>query len=148
MRATRPGVFSSRRSRWPDTVSCELEPVGEIFGTDSVLSEDRITAHIRVGVEQAKAKLFSEGRRVLGAAGILGTRRDRRSSHPVGVLNPRFATLDPELMRDAIASDGAFHEAHERAKARFLEGETSAVFPAGTYGYRMMFGVQVAGMAA
>ncbi|MBX3466693.1 MAG: hypothetical protein KF878_07335 [Planctomycetes bacterium] len=63
-------------------------------------------------------------------------------SKPGFGLNPRVACRDrwrrAELLEDLVE----FWRAHQEAAARFRAGERGVHFPAGTYGYRVLFGVR------
>ncbi|MEM7261045.1 MAG: hypothetical protein AAF488_03580, partial [Planctomycetota bacterium] len=61
----------------------------------------------------------------------------------IGERNPRFATKDKPLLKQAIAEWKKFERLHAKAAAEFRRGERDVVFPYGTYGYKVVLGVRV-----
>ena len=85
--------------------------------------------------------------------GFLGTRRVLAQSplnrpskpEPRRGLNPRVASRDKWQRIEALQRLKHFLEAHREALKRFVDGERSAIFPFGTYGMRIRFGVNCSG---
>ena len=70
---------------------------------------------------------------------------EQRGNRQLMKFNPRFATRNRLLLHEAIDRARQFEADHDRALSQFLSGNLRVLFPEGTYGYRVLLGVRVAG---
>jgi putative transposase len=164
--ATRPGIYFSKKR--PGLVSLILAPLVCAFpaGPESEAtlapaapapvqdsardpaaedaSATRIRELVEIGRTTIHRRLEQEGRKLAGVERVLRTPWTRRSTHPIGDLNPRFATRDAKRLEDAIEEMWRFERDHDAAKERYTAGHHRTLFPSGTYGYRVVLGVRVA----
>ena len=103
---------------------------------------------VDVAARRIVSELRRAGQKLVGAKGILATSRSRRGSIPFGGENPRFATLDADLMRSAKESSRVFEREHAGAVDELREGRRGVRFPRGTYGYRSVLSVRCEGTSA
>jgi len=147
----RPGFYFSKRYR-PEEVSMELAPLppayleleGEAEAAANAESVARTDALIDAESKEIRKTLRRAKQTLAGAEKVRKTRRNQRSQKPVTTIVPRFATRDRARLKEAIAEERAFEEAHEKALEKYRAGHHRTVFPAGTYGYRKLLGVRVA----
>ncbi len=143
LRAERPDVYFSPKR--PQAVEMELVPLTTAFGGCEEESWQRIQ-DLRSDEE---AELSQRRKRPLaGPAAVLQASIERRGNRHFKKLNPRFATRNPTLMQWAKESARQFEIDHDRALNEFLSGNLDVLFPEGTYGYRVLLGVRVAGREA
>ena len=92
---------------------------------------------------EIQAKMKREGKRFLGLHRIKrqSWRSAPRTKTPMRKLNPRIAAKDPVVRVAAIQRRQRFAAKHEYSARRFRQSHRRQVFPAGTYGYRIQFGV-------
>jgi hypothetical protein len=169
--AERPGIYFSKKR--PGLVSLILAPLDYAFPAETGLepdlsqkdptptapksvddsaqdstSEAASATRIRELMEEGHAaihrRLEKEGRKLAGVERVLRTRWTQRSTHPIGDLNPRFATHDARRLENAIEEMRRFERDHDAAKQRYTAGHHRTLFPSGTYGYRVVLGVRVA----
>jgi len=107
-------------------------------------SEARIRDLVEVRCAEIHRRLEREGQKLAGVERVLRTPWTRRSTHPIGDLNPRFATRDGKRLEAAIDEMRRFERDHNAAKERYTAGHHRTLFPSGTYGYRVVLGVRVA----
>ncbi|MEM7166374.1 MAG: hypothetical protein AAF581_12980 [Planctomycetota bacterium] len=141
--AKRPPMYFSKRYR-PDEVSIDLVPLGQAY----VLGDDTASARaverlVSDRCELISDKLKREGKALAGAEKVLRTSRQSKGNHPLGGLNPRFASRNKQLLAAAIAESYEFELLFAKARDRYISGQTRVVFPPGTYGYRQQLGVRV-----
>ena len=88
-----------------------------------------------------------QGWRFLGVRQILAQSPLSRPStlEPRRGLNPRVASRDKWQRIEALQHLRRFLDAYRAALMRFVDGERATVFPFGTYGMRVRFGVPCAG---
>lgn len=144
----RPKVFFREHGDMPAEIELELTvPPG--FGS---------AAEFRARVVRALAALEKKTRRDRAAAGLpfLGqakilAQKPFARLPPSGErrfgLDPRIAAMDVEKRIAALVDLSEFQREYRSARSRFLEGDSRAVFPAGTYELRVVFGVRCAATA-
>lgn len=154
--AARPEIYFSKRR--PGLVTLILAPLVHAFpagpesqGSSSERASDaaeasaaRIRDLVEVGRAAIHRRLDRENRWLAGVERVLRTRWTRRSTHPIGNLNPTFATRDAKRLEAAIDEMRQFEKDHDAAKHRYTAGQHRTLFPSGTYGYRVVLGVRVA----
>ncbi|MBX3467952.1 MAG: transposase [Planctomycetes bacterium] len=109
------------------------------------LSEDGLRELVASRVAERVAELVAARRgRFLGRAAVLRQRPDGTpgSSEPGFGLNPRVACRDRWRRAELLQDLADFWRDHREASIRFRAGERGVLFPAGTYGYRVLFGVR------
>jgi REP element-mobilizing transposase RayT len=96
---------------------------------------------------EAQRQAQQQGLRFLGARGVLAQSTFSRpsSSEPRRGLSPRVASRDKWQRIEALQRLKRFVEAHRVALKRFVDGDRATVFPFGTYGMRVRFGVPCSG---
>ena len=151
--------FSNRR---PEQVRLALEPAVAKLHFRSNTSDEherqratmesnaRIDQLVAAGRDESASARERAKKGLLGAARVLHTARDHRCPRPIRRRNPRFASRCAALLAAAVERYQQFENDHSRAKERYLAGDLDVLFPEGTYGYRMLFGVRsvVSGSAA
>ncbi|NJK32051.1 MAG: hypothetical protein HC927_06315 [Deltaproteobacteria bacterium] len=97
-------------------------------------------------VKEVWTRFAAEGRRFLGmdAVSAQSWQESAKSEEPRGGIIPRFASKDPELLRQAIREWRAWLTAYRLALQAFSSGVRDAEFPAGTYMMKQRFDVVVA----
>ena len=132
LRAKRPHQFFRPGGVMPEEVELELVIPRELGPADDVI------AAVREGVEnverEMRAHCASTGRRVLGRRAVRkqSWRTSPSSQEPRRNLRPRFAG-PKDAMSAALLVFRAFLEDYRDARKRWLLGEKSVTFPAGTY---------------
>ena len=136
--------FNPDNPCWPEVVELRLQMpavLEEEYGAE--LARERIGQRLRARERKASEARKRSGRSALGARRVL--RRPfvhRASSHEVfGALNPRFSAAGHRgVAREAAKRLRAFKVQYEQALARWMGGDRSARFPAGTWWMRVFHG--------
>ena len=94
--------------------------------------------------EEVRTKMRRKGKKFLGLHRI---KRQSLKSAPKTTtikrkINPRIAAKDPAVRVAAIERRRLFAAKHNDAAPQFRQGHRRQIFPAGTYGYRIQFGVR------
>ena len=142
----RPAGFFRRDGSVPKKVPLRLHVPDGLADT----SEDPAQ---RLGsAMHAREKEIRAARRE-GGLGFLGRRRvlkqspyrRPRSAEPRRGVNPSVAASDKWHRIEVMQRLRAFRGAYREARKRYLQGDSSVVFPWGTYWMRVRLGVQCAG---
>ena len=142
VRIERPRGFFRDRGVVPDHAYLRLTVPGALDETvhDAVkLLEQAVRDRER---EIARA-VRAEGRRFLGKRRVLRQSPFGRpeSREPRRGLNPRVAVRGKWRRIEALLRLKLFLAAYRRARLRYVDGETSVLFPVGTYWLRVRLGV-------
>jgi REP element-mobilizing transposase RayT len=140
----RPTVFFRANGSMPESAELELAtPPG--FASSEDFRDQLSSALVHVE-ERARRELDSEGRGFLGAARVLSQNAWCRStsSEPRRNLKPRIAARNKWKRIEALARLSEFVRAYRKARAAMRAGARDAIFPAGTYLLRVVFGVPCA----
>ena len=150
----------------PESVTCRLSPLPESIGhlkqqtadtkrrnteaellayrEECALLQENIEKRVAESVDEILRKRRERGRpKLAGREAVLAAPRSKRGNHPFRGIDPKFATRNPELMKQAIAEYKAFCREHAEAKESYTAGKENVFFPHGTYGYRELLGVNV-----
>jgi len=139
----RPGVYFSERR--PETVELELVSLSVPFGEVAAkVAEVLYKEHYESELASTLEDQAKRGVRLAGAEVVAAESRSKQGTPQIFNLNPRYATRDVELLKQAMAQTEEFEREFERARRRWLRGRVDTEFPLGTYGYRVVFGVRVA----
>lgn len=141
---TRPGHFFRKEGRSPRTAKLEVTcPPG--IGTDEEVRR-RLAAAVEERENEAARKLGEEGRPFLGARKALAQRPFARpaTGEPRRGLKPRVASRDKWKRVEAMVRLKAFLAEYREAWRAFRQGARETVFPAGTYGMVVTYGVACA----
>ena len=157
--ANRPNSVSCRLSPLPDTIGHFNNPKSDEKAKSKPRSAEaerradrekcaRLQATIEKRVGESVERILRERKErgkpdLVGRDEVLATPRTRRGNHPFRGVNPRFATKDPELMKQAKADHKAFCVQHSEAKESYIAGNQNVLFPHGTYGYKELLRVNV-----
>ncbi|MEM7261892.1 MAG: transposase, partial [Planctomycetota bacterium] len=143
----RPNFYFSKRY-CPETVELTIDPISPEFGLSSSRQikacNDSIVDFVARTSRSIAAEAKRKGRTFAGAAKVRKMPTSKRTRREVGARNPRFATRDEERLNQAIWSWKKFEWDHLVALMKLKSGDRDVIFPCGTYGYRMIFGVRVA----
>ncbi len=142
----RPNFYFSKRY-CPDTVELEIVPVSPKFGLSGRRQinacEESIAQMITGTARSITAEAKRKGRTFAGAKKVRAMPHTKRGKRERGERNPRFATRDKALLKEAIRDWKEFERAHMLAAEKFRRGQRKALFPYGTYGYKVVLGVRV-----
>ncbi|MEM7263233.1 MAG: hypothetical protein AAF488_14680, partial [Planctomycetota bacterium] len=142
----RPNFYFSKRC--PEAVELTIDPVSPEFGLSDrrqiEACNEAIESDVASTSRSIKAEAKREGRTFAGAQKVRDTPLTKRGNRRLKERNPRFATRNKELMKQAIEECKEFESAHAEAAQKFRRGEREALFPFGTYGYKVVLGVRVA----
>lgn len=107
---------------------------------------DQLEAAVRAREKFLRAELQKQGRRFLGAKRVcLRSPFDSPLTvEPRRTLSPKLASADKKRRREALEELKAFVEAYRTARALWLSGLRSVVFPHGTYAMRVRHAVTCA----
>ena len=155
-----PGLWSDPRS-----IGCPGEHVerpGHYFaeGGSSMRPSEELVFSVPPGfpsVEDFRRKILARvnelersaalrrGARGVAAMGVRRVLKQRHTDRPAGGeprrgLNPRVAARDRWKRVEALGRIADFLERHSAALVKYCSGETSVVFPLGTYLMRVRFG--------
>jgi hypothetical protein len=129
---------------FPAGPASEPASTSEQAGASEDPSEARIHQLVEAGRAAIHRRLEQDGRKLAGVERVQRTPWTRRATHPIGDLNPRFATRDANRLEAAIDAMRLFERDHDAATERYTAGHHRTLFPSGTYGYRVVLGVRVA----
>ena len=133
--ATRPKHFFREKGPIPESVELRFtKPRGFEHLSDGELAK-LILERVRVEEESAADERRRAGTRVLGRKGVLAQRWSDRpeSREPRRALDPRVAARSQWSRLEALLRNRSFRDAYAAARASFIAGVTSVLFPAGTY---------------
>jgi REP element-mobilizing transposase RayT len=144
----RPKMFFREHGDMPAEIELELTvPPG--FASAGEF-RDRVVRALAALESKTRRDRAAAGLPYLGRAKILAQKPFARPP-PSGErrfgLNPRIAAMDAEKRAAALADLTQFWREYRSARGRFLHGDSQAVFPAGTYALRVVFGVRCAAAA-
>jgi REP element-mobilizing transposase RayT len=140
----RPDHFFRKEGRSPRTAMLELHfPAG--LGSVEALRR-RLDAALKEREDEAARKLGDEGRPILGARKALAQRPFARPAlgEPRRGLRPRVASRDKWKRVEALVRLKSFLAEYREAWRAFRQGARDTVFPAGTYGMLVTYGVACA----
>lgn len=140
----RPDHFFRKESRSPRTAKLELHcPAG--LGPVEELRR-RLDAALTEREDEAARKLGEEGRSFLGARKALAQQPFARPppGEPRRGLRPRVASRDKWKRVEALVRLKSFLAEYREAWRAFRQGARDTVFPAGTYGMLVTYGVACA----
>lgn len=147
LRARRPKVFFDPRSHLPEEIDLALTvPPG--FASD-VDFRAALAAAVRELEDKHDVERRAVGRRVLGVPRVLAQNPRSRppGAEPRFQLKPRIAARDKWRRIEGALRVREFERAYRQAREKMIAGARDAIFPAGTYLLRLIFGVQCAGAA-
>jgi hypothetical protein len=142
--ATRPDIYFGKKrcllasmvlaplsQAFPSEIESDSAPGAAQGATAPAVdaSESRIRDLVEEGRAAIHRRLAKEGRRLAGVARVLRISWTKRSTHPIGELNPLFATRDAELLEAAIEEMRQFEMDHDAAKQRYAAGHHRTLFP-------------------
>ncbi len=140
----RPTVFfrdEKAGGRWPKlaTLVCHRPPGFERHTDDEL--EAKISAATEARELSAREGMHGQGKRFLGRRGV---RKQSRSACATSDeqrcgARPRVAARSKWARIELLQQNDAWLEAYEDAKARFRGGDSSAVFPFGTWKLRRYY---------
>ena len=140
----RPDHFFRADGSMPEVVPLELVcPPGFESAEDF---RRQLTAELTALEDEAARELAREGRSFLGVRSVLAQKPDDRPApgEPRRELNPRIACRDKWKRIEALQRLKEFLRAYRLAWRDFVRGFREAVFPHGTYGLRVLYGVRCA----
>lgn len=142
----RPEGFFRKKGSVPETATLQLVSPPDV---DSVSSDwaARVRKLVLEREQEIQQRMNQEGRRFLGVRGILRQSPTSRpqAAEPRGGLDPRVACRDKWRRFGVLQRLKGFLDDYRDAWERYTRGDRKAVFPAGTYGMRVRFGVMCAG---
>jgi hypothetical protein len=138
----RPKGFFREKGPLPETAELELVCPEGFSSVEA----------FRGQLVEAVRELEDEAARELGARGFLGVERvlaQRPGERPASLeprreLEPRVAAKDEQQRLDALMRLKVFLLAYRAAWKSFAKGARGTVFPHGTYGLRVAYGVRCA----
>ncbi len=144
LKIERPAGFFRPDGPMPASVAFELT-VAPGFSSGAEFQE-RVAATLAVREEKAARELRARGRTFVGAERVRAQDPSARptSFEPLRRLNPRIAARDAPTRIAALAALTEFRRAYRVAWAKFKAGVRDVLFPAGTYGLRVVYGVRCA----
>ena len=133
-RFSRPKTRFFRRSGLPEAVELSLTVPPQLTGLGPREYVNLYEARVRERVDSLRARLASEGRRVLGVHALKRQRKDGRpkTSAPRRKLDPTIASRDPARRVALLKELRVFRDAYREARGRWLQGDASVLFPRGT----------------
>jgi len=147
IRVKRPRYyFDPDNGVWPDELELRLEmPVALQLEYGAGLAQERIAQRVRDKQHQAWNEARRTGRTFLGSQRVLRLPHTKRAkSYEVfGSLNPQFAAAgNRAVATEAVKRLRAFKAQYQRALAKWMAGDRSACFPAGTWWMRVCHGAR------
>ena len=141
MRVKRPEAYLDAESgRWPDEVVVRMttpKPVLDAYGQEG--ARERLDTEIARQVRNARQELSDSRRKFLGVRRILAMKPWRRAtnSEPIRGLEPHVAAGRGRTRARvaAIRALQAFRAAYRAARQLWSDGDRTAVFPFGTWGF-------------
>jgi REP element-mobilizing transposase RayT len=142
----RPEGFFREKGSVPETANLEMVSPAVFEGARSECLAT-LGARILEKEEEVQRRAKLEGWRFLGVRKILAQSPFSRPSNrePRRVLNPRVASRDKWQRIEALQRLKEFLDTYRAALKCFVDGDRMTVFPFGTYGMRVRFGVLCAG---
>jgi REP element-mobilizing transposase RayT len=140
----RPDHFFRKKGRAPRTELLELiRPPG--FASDAE-TRAGLEGALRLREDELARELAVDGRSFMGPRKVLAQKPFARpASHELRRgLNPRVAGHDKWKRLEALGRLKTFLAEYRAAWRAFQEGARATVFPEGTYGMRVMYGVECA----
>jgi hypothetical protein len=138
LHASRPKHFFRDDGTMPETVRLSFSrPKGFEHLTSSQFAE-LVAERVRQVEETVLIERRRTGSSVLGRRAVLLQRCTSRpeTREPRRELNPRVAARNKWRRIEALLRNRAFREAYAAARASFISGVRSVLFPAGTYWLR------------
>ena len=128
----------------PETEELELVCPEGFESVDAF--RNQLAARLAQLEQEAAQELEKEGRSFLGVERVLAERPGAwpRSGEPRRELNPRVACRDKWKRIEAIQRLRQFLQDYRVAWKDFASGLRDTVFPHGTYGMRLLYGVRCA----
>lgn len=144
LHARRPHYFFRRNGTMPERVTLRLAIPPQLDDAD------QLCAQLRDGVAAVEATMTAYRKRT--GACVLGRHAVKHQSWRAAPtspalrrrLRPRLATRSRWSRLEAILRNRAFIDAYQAARARWLAGDTTVLWPPGTYWMRQFANVQVA----
>lgn len=145
-RVNRPQGFFRDRGPVPDHAHLRLV-MPEALGQQVEEVVRALEGAVRVREQEIAEANRANGRRFIGRRRVLrqspfGRPESRESRRG---LNPRLAVRDKWRRIEALRRLKLFHAAYRQSRRRYLAGETTVLFPFGTYWLRVRMGVMCAG---
>jgi REP element-mobilizing transposase RayT len=142
----RPKGFFREKGPVPETEILQMvsPPVFEGVRSECLAS---VGARILEREQEVQRQAQQQGWRFLGVRKVLAQSPFSRpsTSEPRRGLNPRVASRDKWQRIEALQRLKDFLETYRVALKRFVDGDRATVFPFGTYGMRVRFGVLCSG---
>ncbi len=141
----RPDHFFREDGEMPEAVPLELVCPPGFESVEAFRAQ--LVARLAELEDDAAQKLAEEGRSFMGVRKVLAQKPDDRPApgEPRRELNPRIACRDKWKRIEAIQRLKDFLRAYRHAWCAFAQGFRDTVFPNGTYGMRVLYGVRCAG---
>jgi len=141
-----PHYFDPDNPKWPEELELVLEmPVALELDYGPELARERIAERVRHKEHQAWSEARRTGRSFVGPRRVLRLLHTKRAkSYEVfGSLNPQFAAAGNRVAAtEAVRRLRAFNAQYQRALRRWMAGDRSACFPAGTWWMRVCHGAR------
>jgi REP element-mobilizing transposase RayT len=140
----RPKHFFREKGYLPAKAAVEISPPA---GVEPETFWAQVAAGLAAKEREKALALEAQGGRFLGVRRVLARRYSDSPVHgePRRELSPRIAGRDKWKRIEALLSLKSFLRDYRDALAKFRSGVSGVVFPHGTYGLRVRFGVQCAG---
>lgn len=140
----RPGHFFSEKGFMPEQATLVLSPPP---GFTVEEFKALVTARLAEKERDAAKTLEAEGRTFMGVRRVLAQKHTAfpAPGEPRRKLNPRVAARDKWKRIEALLRLRSFQKEYRRALSRLRAGVEAVVFPHGTYGLRVLLGVECAG---
>jgi REP element-mobilizing transposase RayT len=135
----RPRGFFSDDGPMPREVTLRAERLEGYEGLSHEEWASKIARAVHEAEQKARETRARTGLRVFGRKAVLRAAHSDRpdTTEPRRTLRPSVACRDVARRIDVLRTQRAFRVAYRRARMSFLAGDTSVVFPPGTY--RMIF---------
>ena len=142
----RPVGFFRETGPVPETASLQMVSPPAFDGARAECLAS-VEARILEREREMQLKAKQQGWRFLGVRRVLAQSPFSRPStfEPRRGLNPRVASRDKWQRIEALQRLKGFLDTYRAALKRFVDGDRTTVFPFGTYGMRVRFGVPCSG---
>jgi len=140
----RPDHFFRKEGPMPETAELELVCPKGFESVDAF--RNQLVVRLAQLEEEAAQELEKEGRSFMGVRRVLSEKPGAwpKPGEPRGELNPRIACKDKWKRIEAIQRLKQFLEDYRVAWKKFASGLRDTVFPHGTYGMYLRYGVRCA----
>lgn len=137
----RPAAFFTRRSSLPERATLRVTPPPALREVEAGELGRQLRAEVRRKEREVARRLRQEGRKVVGARRIYCQRPTRSPRTDAGKYGskPTIAAVDRWRRQELLERDRYWLEQYEIALERHMAGDSTVVFPYGTW-WRWRFG--------